>query len=186
MSIAVIPACAQHVEALAELIRTHGPNVWNWLPDEGVREHLRDIEQGQAHGVLALEDGVLLGAVTFCRTQGFQRYQPPGRSGVEHGYVCEAVVRSDQAGRGLGAQLLRAAVQTMQAWGLQEVYIDRHEENAASAGMMRKAGFVVIDTFAEPSRRPHGSGRTTVCRLNAALDAKTGSLDGYYFSFLAR
>lgn len=165
MAIALIPARAQHVAALAELIQTHGPNVWNWLPEDGVREHLRDIEQGQAHAVLALEDGVLLGAVTFCRTQGFQRYQPPERIGAEHGYVCEAVVRRDQTGRGLGALLLCSAVETMRAWGLQEIYIDRHEENAASAGMMRKAGFVEIDTFAEPSRRPHGSGRTTVCHL---------------------
>jgi hypothetical protein len=30
--------------------------------------------------------------------------------------------------------------------------------------MMRKAGFVELETFAEPERRPHGSGRTTVCR----------------------
>jgi L-amino acid N-acyltransferase YncA len=51
------------------------------------------------------------------------------------------------------------------AQGLKDVYIDRHEENAASAGMMRKGGFVEVDTFAEPARRPHGSGRTTVCRL---------------------
>lgn len=164
----LVPAGAQHVAALAELIQTHGPNAWNWLPADGVRAHLRDIEQGRAHALLALEDGVLLGAVTFCRTHGFGRYQTHERAGTEHGYVCEAVVRRDQAGRGLGAQLLRAAVQTMQDWGLQEVYIDRHEENAASAGMMRKAGFVEIDTFAEPSRRPHGSGQTTVCRLGLA------------------
>ncbi len=166
MVIAIIPARPQHVAALAELIQTHGPNVWNWLPEDGVREHLREIEQGLAHALLAVNEGVLLGAVTFCRTQGFQRYQSPERRGSEQGYVCEAVVRRDQAGRGLGAQLLRSAVATMQAWGLHEVYIDRHEENAASAGMMRKAGFVEIDTFAEPSRRPHGSGRTTVCRLD--------------------
>ena len=51
------------------------------------------------------------------------------------------------------------------ARGLHAVYIDRHEENAASAGMMRKAGFTVIDTFDEPAKRPHGSGRTTVCRI---------------------
>lgn len=171
MAVALIPARAPHVAALAELIQTHGPNVWNWLPEDSVRAHLRDIEQGHAHAVLAVEEGVLLGAVTFCRTQGFQRYQSPERADAEHGYVCEAVVRRDQAGRGLGAQLLRSAVATMQAWGLQEVYIDRHEENVASAGMMRKAGFVEIDSFAEPSRRPHGSGRTTVCRLVLAPSA---------------
>jgi L-amino acid N-acyltransferase YncA len=107
----------------------------------------------------------LLGAVTFCTTQDFARYQPAERTQAPHGYVCEVVVRRDGCGRGLGVQLLQQAVQALQAQGLQEIYADRHEENAPSAGMMRKAGFAELETFAEPERRPHGSGRTTVCRL---------------------
>jgi hypothetical protein len=31
---------------------------------------------------------------------------------------------------------------------------------------MRKAGFTEVETYADPRRRPHGSGRTTVCRFS--------------------
>lgn len=165
MVIAFVPAGAEHLPALQALILEHGANVWNWLPQDGIAQHMRDIAAGQAQGVLAVDGTELVGAVTFCTTRSFARYQDAQRNNTAHGYICEAVVRRDQVGRGFGVQLLERAVQALQAQGLQEVYIDRHEENAASAGMMRKAGFAEIDTFAEPARRPHGSGRTTVCRI---------------------
>jgi hypothetical protein len=40
--------------------------------------------------------------------------------------------------------------------------IDRHEENLASAGMMRKAGFTELRTFVDLQRRDYGSRKTTV------------------------
>ena len=40
--------------------------------------------------------------------------------------------------------------------------IDRHEENLASAGMMRKAGFVTLKTYLDLERRDYGSRKTTV------------------------
>jgi ribosomal protein S18 acetylase RimI-like enzyme len=166
MAIALIPAHAEHLGALQALILDHGANVWNWLPEDGIAEHMRDIASGLAQGLLAMQGAELVGAVTFCTTHGFPRYQNALRTDAPHGYVCEAVVRRDQVGRGLGAQLLRAAVASLKSQGLQEIYIDRHEENAASAGMMRKAGFIEVETFAEPARRPHGSGRTTVCKVS--------------------
>ena len=52
--------------------------------------------------------------------------------------------------------------------GVDAVFVDRHEENLASAGMMRKAGFTEVETYADPRRRPHGSGRTTVCCFSFA------------------
>jgi L-amino acid N-acyltransferase YncA len=112
-----------------------------------------------------MEGDQMLGAVTFCVSRDFARYQPLERKNAAHGYICEVVVRRDQTGRGLGPQLLRGSVLALQAQGLQDIYADRHEENAPSASMMRKVGFVELETFAEPQRRPHGSGRTTVCRL---------------------
>jgi L-amino acid N-acyltransferase YncA len=154
----------QHVAALQSFILDHGANAWNWLPEDGIAAHMRDIAAAKAHGVLAMDEDQLVGAVTFCTTHDFSCYQEALSQNAPQGYICEAVVRRDQVGRGLGAQLLERAVQALQAMGLQEIYIDRHEENVASAGMMRKAGFMEIDTFAEPARRPHGSGRTTVCR----------------------
>lgn len=164
MALQFIPAGIQHLRSLQAFIFEHGANIWNWLPVAGMEAHMRDIAAEDASALLCMEVEALLGAVTFCTTQDFARYQSAGRKGASHGYICEVVVRRDQTGRGLGVQLLQQAVQALQAQGVQEIYIDRHEENAASAGMMRRAGFEVLETFAEPERRPHGSGRTTVCR----------------------
>ena len=158
-----VAASVEHLAALQALIFEHGPNVWNYLPEDGIREHLDDVAQGRAHGVLALHEGLILGAVTYCLNTDFDRYLAPPLRGTPQGYVCEAVVRRDQAGQGLGTRLLREALSAMAKMGAQAVFIDRHEENRASAGMMRRAGFVEIDTFAQAWRRPHGSGRTTVC-----------------------
>ncbi len=155
----------QHVSALEALILRHGPNPWNWLPEDGIRKHMHDIAEGRAHAELAFQAGALIGAVTFCVTQAYRQYEPPSGFDSWQGYICEAVVHADAAGQGLGSRLLRHAVQRLQAMGMQTIYIDRHEENAASAGMMRKAGFTEVCTFDEPERRPNGSRRTTVCRI---------------------
>jgi L-amino acid N-acyltransferase YncA len=164
MAITFIPAELQHLRPLHAFIFEHGANEWNWLPVAGIEHHMRDIAAEEAYALLAMEDEEMLGAVTYCSTENFARYQSAERRDAPHGYVCEVVVRRDQTGRGLGAQLLEQAVQALQAEGLHEIYIDRHEENAASAGMMRRAGFVELETYADPERRPNGSGRTTVCR----------------------
>ena len=162
---ALRPARTEDIPALIDLILTHGPNPWNWLPPDDVARHVAQIATGEVRAVVACEGDVVQGVVTFCQTQHFARYQSVGRAAQPQGYVCEAVVHRDAVGQGLGARMLRAALEALKAQGLHAVYIDRHEENAASAGMMRKAGFTVIDTFDEPARRPHGSGRTTVCRI---------------------
>ena len=123
---------------------------------------------GLDHGVLALLDGQLLGAVTFGLSTDFDRYLPPQLRGTPQGYVSEAVVQRESTGQGLGTRLLREALAALSGMGVQFVFIDRHEENQASAGMMRRAGFVEIETYVDPRRRPHGSGRTTVCRFSCA------------------
>ena len=149
--------------ALRTLIFDDGANIWNHLPEDGIGEHLEDIALGRAFGVLALEQGQLIGAVTFGLSTDFDDYLPPQARGTPQGYVSEAVVRRDRVGRGLGTLLLREALVELGKLGADVVFIDRHEENLASAGMMRAAGFVEIETYADPRRRPHGSGRTTVC-----------------------
>jgi len=156
-------ASAQDLPALHDLIFDHGANVWNYLPEDAIGVHLDDIAQGRAHGVLALEQGQLIGAVTFGLSTDFDHYLPEQARGSPQGYVSEAVVRRDRTGQGLGTRLLRQALVELGKLGAEVVFIDRHEENLASAGMMRRAGFVEIETYADPRRRPHGSGRTTVC-----------------------
>jgi GNAT superfamily N-acetyltransferase len=164
----VVAASAQDLPALHDLIFDHGANIWNYLPEDGIREHLDDIAQGRAFGVLALEEGQLIGAVTFGLSTDFDRYLPEQARGTPQGYVSEAVVRRDRTGQGLGTRLLLQALVELGKLGADVVFIDRHEENHASAGMMRAAGFVEMDTYADPRRRPHGSGRTTVCCFSFA------------------
>jgi hypothetical protein len=67
--------------------------------------------------------------------------------------------------------LLREALAVLSTMGVDTVFIDRHEENLASAGMMRRAGFMELETYADPRRRPHGSGRTTVCCFSFAVES---------------
>lgn len=159
----IVAARAEHLPALEALIFDHGANSWNYLPEDGIRAHLADIARGRDHGRVALRDGDILGVVTFGLNTDFDRYVPAPLRGTPQGYVSEAVVRRERVGQGLGTRLLREALAVLSTMGVQRVFIDRHEENKASAGMMRRAGFVEIDTYSDPRRRPHGSGRTTVC-----------------------
>ena len=162
----IVRAGPEHLAAVTDLIFDHGANIWNYLPEDAIREHLDHVVQGRDHGVLALRDGQLLGAVTFGLSPDFDRYLPAHLRGTPQGYVSEAVVRRDSTGQGLGTRLLREALAVLATMGVQVIFIDRHEENLASAGMMRKAGFREVETYADPRRRPHGSGRTTVCRFS--------------------
>lgn len=162
-------ASAADIDALCALIFEHGANPWNHLPRAEVLAHLHDIGDGSTRAVLAEEQGRLLGFVSHVSTTWFHAHQPLGREDDAHAYICEAVIHRDMAGRGLGSALLRQVVASIRAEGILDIYIDRHEENAASAGMMRKAGFVEISTYDDAERRPNGSRRTTLCRWQTPL-----------------
>lgn len=154
------------IPAMAAFIFEHGPNPWNHLPEDAVLAHLRGIAEGSVRAVLAERaDGTLAGFVTFLASDDFAHHQPVERRDLPRGYVGEAVVHRDLAGRGLGSRLLGEAVRGLGELGIHDIYIERHEENAGSAGMMRKAGFVEVATFADPQRRTSGSRRTTLCYL---------------------
>ncbi|HZX16183.1 MAG TPA: GNAT family N-acetyltransferase [Pseudomonas sp.] len=156
------------IDNLCALILEHGPNPWNYLPPDEVAAHLQGIADGAVQAVLAERAGELQGFVSYQLSRHFERYQPEARRGQPHGYICEAVTHRAVAGQGLGSRLLQHAVMQLREQDVSDIYIDRHEENAASAGMMRKAGFVEIETYADPQRRPNGSGRTTLCCLRSA------------------
>lgn len=161
---AAVPA--QIGEILA-LIREHGPNPWNYLPEVELAMHLAGIRRGRTQAMIASFEGEIVAVVTFEPSDAFHRYQPPGREIAWQGHVGEAVVHREHRAQGLGSRLLTAAVERMRAMGLREIYIERHEDNEGSAGMMRKAGFEVIDVYDDPRRRVVGSGRTSVSRLLA-------------------
>lgn len=157
------------ISAMCALIFEHGPNPWNHLPHAEVTAHLQAIASAEVQAVVALAGSQLgsemLGFVSYRWSNQFARYQPIARSANAQAYICEAVVARYAAGRGLGSGLLRAAIAELAGQGVSDIYIDRHEQNAGSAGMMRNAGFVEIDCYDDPERRPNGSRRTTVCCL---------------------
>ncbi|MEN0106421.1 MAG: GNAT family N-acetyltransferase [Pseudomonas sp.] len=156
-------AQTEDIGELTALLLEHGPNPWNYLPEDDVRAHLQAIADGSVEAVVAQQGERIVGFVSYIRTWQFADQQPAARRDEAHGYICEAVVHRDLAGQGLGSTLLEQAVAQLGEKGLVDIYIDRHEENAASAGMMRKAGFSELHTYADPERRPNGSRRTTVC-----------------------
>ncbi len=161
-------ARAGDIAGLCALIFEHGVNPWNHLPEADVITHLQGIGDGSVEAVLVEREGELLGFVSFQLTRHFAGYQVAERRDWVQGYICEAVMHREMAGKGLGSRLLGQAVARLAEQGLVDIYIDRHEENAASAGMMRKAGFVEVETYADPERRPNGSRRTTLCYLRIA------------------
>ncbi len=158
-------ALSTDVPVMRTFIFEHGANQWNFLPEDGVAAHLADIENGATQAVLGILDGELAGFVTFMASSALSRYQTGAGKESGHGYICEAVVHRAHAGKGIGMRLLQEAVAQLAAQGFKEIFIERHEENLASAGMMRKAGFVEIDVFDDPERRVSGSRRTSVCKF---------------------
>lgn len=158
------PARVDDVPTLCELLFDHGVNEWNHLPRGPVTAHLQGIAHGSAHAVLAEQDGRLIGFVSFDLGLDMADYQPEDRESALHGLIHEAVVRREYSGRGFGTQLLVAAVNRLKELGCREVYVGRHDENPGSAGMMRKAGFEVIDVFDDP-RRTSGNRKTAISRI---------------------
>jgi len=157
------PVKSSDITAMQTLILDHGKNEWNYIPEDKIKNHLDQITSGKVEAVLAESAGEVIGFVTFHPSTHFNRYRQP-ETNTPHGYIHEAVVHKSHVGKGLGTSLLKEAVRHLQAQGFAEIFIDRHEENLASAGMMRKAGF--IEVFLDPQHRTSGSCRTTVCRID--------------------
>lgn len=162
--IAIRPAAAADIPALIAFLYEHGVNEWNHLPEGPITAHLNRIADGRTQAVLAERNGQLVGFVSSELGLDMARYQTEDRKTAIHGIIHEAVVHRDHCGKGLGAALLLAAVQRIGELGCREVYVGRHDENLGSAGMMRKAGFEVIDVF-DDSRRTAGNRKTAISRL---------------------
>jgi GNAT superfamily N-acetyltransferase len=156
------------VSALRTLIFEHGPNPWNHLPEDGVNAHLDRIHAGDEWAVTAWAGATLVGFISYRVGRIFPQYEPEVTRDTDHAYVVEGVVDRQYAGSGIGTALMELVKERLRVRGIAVVYADRHEENVGSARLMAVTGFEIVDTFAEPHRRPHGSGRTSVgrCRLD--------------------
>jgi len=156
--------------AIGELLREHGPNPWNWLPEDAVTATLAAMAAGQGGAMLAWAGGDIIGALIWRPDDPYPAMRPVDIPASQAAYLAEAVVHRDYAGRGLGGRLLRELNGRLAERGIRWLTAERHEENLGSAGMMRKAGYKVLSAYDDPQRRHAGNRRTAVCgrRLDEA------------------
>ena len=168
----IIRATANDVDEMYELLMQHGPNQWNYLPEDGVAAELENVVDGKAIALLAELDSHIIGfAVTY---PGYMRFPEHMHSDVvveKVGYIGNVVVHKDYAGKGIGTILLEQAKVALLERGVSEVHIDCHEENLASRGMMKKAGFVKLALYSDPKRRSSGSRKSWVGRFTPSGSA---------------
>ena len=153
-------------EQIMDLFLYEAPNQWNYITEDTTNEQLFLIEQGKALAtLLETEQGIM----------GFSLMRlgencPPRLSRydtlINIAYIQDVVVSRHFSGRGYGSKLLKESCRQAAKQGFQTVYIERHEENLASSGMMRKSGFEEVETFADPERRFSGSRKTTVMKFS--------------------
>jgi L-amino acid N-acyltransferase YncA len=162
-------ALSKEYEFLKGFIFKHGPNPWNYLPKDGVDKTFSLLANNHGEALVVCEGESIIGLAIFfypsALPNNFQKYAQ-SKPAI---YVAEVVVHNDYSGRGIGSQLLNKIIAGASDLGASKVLLDRHEENAPSAGMMRKAGFVEICTFSDLDRRHSGSRKTTV--LSFELDS---------------
>ena len=154
------------LEALKNFLTTHGANQWNYLPEEGIDEQFQRLYKGTDHCIVAMGDGRPVGIAVYSQPGDIPTLFEPYVAANPAAYVAEVTVHAEWGGQGIGSALLNHIAATSKAGGANELILERHEQNLASAGMMRKAGFVEIDCFLDLERRETGSRKTTVLSRN--------------------
>ncbi len=151
------------LKKMKALLLEEGPNDWNFLSEESIDSQFQLIRDGSALAVLAENDEVLGFAVLisgeFCPSK-IGKYAT--LSSID--YIGDVVVNKSHSGKGIGNKLLNECVAIARDRNSAAVYIERHEENLASAGMMEKAGFEMVETYYDPTKRFVGSKNTSVLK----------------------
>jgi len=145
------------------LLLRDGPNEWNFLTEESIEYQFQLIKEGSAEAILAESDDLLGFAVLiygeFCPDKLEKYTDLPAVA-----YINDVVVSKSHSGKGIGNKLLTECVSKAKSGSFKAVYIERHEENLASAGMMSKAGFEIVETFFDPKKRFVGSKNTSMLK----------------------
>ncbi len=151
-------------QAMQELLLKEGPNEWNYITDASIGHQFQLINQGKAIPVLA-EDTCIVGFAVLIIKEACPAKLSKYAALSDIAYINDVVVASSQSGKGLGNRLLKESIKLAGNEKCSHVYIERHEENLASAGMMRKAGFELVETFYDPNKRTTGSRKTSVLSI---------------------
>ncbi|OCQ23514.1 GNAT family N-acetyltransferase [Pseudoalteromonas luteoviolacea] len=161
-------AKATEVGELKSLLWEHGPNEWNYLTEEGVNDELQLVESGKAFATVALYEDEIVGFAILISGIDAPNYVEKYGRATEASFIGDVVVSKKHAKKGIASQLLRECVLKAQTLNSKLVLIERHEENLASAGMMKNAGFTIYETFCDPNKRTSGSQNSVI--LGYVLD----------------
>jgi len=156
------PAERDELEDLKVFLFEQGTNQWNHLPEDGVDQQFERLASGLDSALVAVDDKTPVGLIIY----GQPGYVPNLFSSYIRDthvvYISEVTVHSSYSGRGIGTALLNKIIEQAAEMDVSALVIDRHEENLASAGMMKKAGFIALGSFYDSPRRTVGSQKTTV------------------------
>ena len=160
-------AALEELADVKALLWDQGPNEWNYLIEEGVDAEFELIEQGSAVAMVAVDSlgadsNPIIGFAILMDGKVSPDYLTKYYALNELCYIGDVVVSSAYSGQGIATKLLECCIEKSKEKRATVVLIERHEENLASAGMMRKAGFQVVDTFHDPEKRSAGSRKTSI------------------------
>ena len=148
---------------MKELLLREGPNAWNFITEDSIQHQFDLIDGNEAKAILAEDEGIIGFAVLILGKSSPSKLEE--YTALESvAYINDVVVTQDHSGKGIGKKLLLECVSIAKLLNYREVYVERHEENLVSAGMMTKAGFKLVETFHDPNKRFVGSRNTAVLK----------------------
>lgn len=158
------PAALEELADVKALLWEQGPNEWNYLTEEGVDAEFSLIEQGSAAAMVAVDSDKdqIIGFAILMDGKVSPDYLAKYYALGDICYIGDVVVSGAYSGQGIATKLLECCIEKSKEKRAGVVLIERHEENLASAGMMRKAGFQPVDTFYDPEKRSVGSRKTAI------------------------
>lgn len=156
------------LEELKALLWKYGPNEWNYLTQEGVDSEFNLVKQGHAEVIVATVERELVGLAVLIDGSVSPDYLQKYCTMDSMLFIGDVVVSSLHSGKGIATNLLKYCLEVAKNKGAVTVLIERHEENLGSAGMMRKAGFTILDTFLDAEKRSAGSQKTSILEFKLA------------------
>lgn len=156
------PAKRDELKYLKIFLFEQGTNQWNYLPEDGIEHQFERLAAGVDSALVAVDNKTPVGLVIYGQPGDVPSLFLPYISDTNVIYISEVTVHSGYSGRGIGTALLNKIIEQAAEMDVSALVIDRHEENLASAEMMRKAGFIALGSFYDSARRTVGSQKTTV------------------------
>ncbi|MGI9319358.1 MAG: GNAT family N-acetyltransferase [bacterium] len=163
-------ALSDETNKIKTLLWEHGPNQWNHLTEKGVDDELSLIRSDSAVAAVAVYKSEIIGFSILIDGNESPDYLKKYCSIDEMCFISDVVVSSHFSGKGIATQLLKNCIEEAKNRSFSIVLIERHEQNLASAGMMRKAGFSIIDTFYDPDKRTSGSRNSVILEVNISQE----------------